>query len=405
MTSTEATGSTVAPAQRGAESGPRHAAVEPQTAGWRRSWAQGAFVWAATHVVFAVATVLNRATGGSPAWQSALQNWRQWDAWSFERLAINGYGTADGDPAFFPLFPLLARALDAVVPGELTVALLVVSNLCGYGALVVLHRLLATEVGPVVADRTVFVFGVFPTAYFLAAPYNHGLFLLLSLGFVYALRRRAWWLAGALGALAGATRSAGVLLVLPFAYEYLRVRGFQWRRVRRDAAWILAVPAGLAAYAAFCWARFGDPLAFSHAQASATWDRSLSWPGQVLWDAVGGLGVRPLSENYPLVFDLGATLLGLALLVGCVWGPWALRRDQRVLPVAAAPILLLPLFVPAGRDDPVLSNARLLLDAAVVFLVLGRALSRLVVERAYLLVALGLQFGFTLMYLRGDWTF
>jgi hypothetical protein len=334
-----------------------------------------------------------------------VDNWRQWDAWSFERLATSGYGTADGDAAFFPLYPLLAHAVDAVVPGGMTVALLVVSNLFGYGALVLLHRLVATEVGSGPADRTIFALGVFPTAYFLAAPYNHGLFLTLALGVLYALRRRAWWLAAGLGALASSTRSAGVLLMLPFAYEYLRVRGFRLRRVRPNAAWILVVPAGLVAYAAFCWARFGDPLAFSHAQAIAAWDRGLSWPGQVLWDAVGQLRERPLTENYSLVFDLAGTLLGVALLVGCLWGPWALRQDQRVLAVAAAPILFLPLFVAAGREDPVLSNARLLLDCAVLFVVLGRALMRRSVERLYLLVALAMQFGFTLMYLRGDWTF
>lgn len=386
---------TAVPAQRAAVAPP--AAVGAQS--WRRSFGQGALVWVATHLVFVIASVVHHAL--SPGGQPGLLAWRQWDAWSFERIAASGYGNADGDTAFFPLYPLLAHLVDAALPGDVLFALLVVSNLCGYGALVLLHRLVATEAGAVVADRTILLFGVFPTAYFLAAPYNHSLFLLLTLGFLYAVRRQAWWLAAVLGALASGTRSVGVLLVLPFAFEYLRVRGYRVRLVRPDAAWILAIPAGLVAYAAYCSARLGDPLAFAHAQSLSTWDRGLSWPGQVLWDTVKGLG----DPSYPLLFDLAGTLLGIALLVGCVWGPWALRRDQWVLPVAAAPILLLPLFVPSGQDNPLLSNARLLLDCAMLFVVLGKALSRPAAERLYVPVALSLQLGLTLLYLRGDWTF
>jgi hypothetical protein len=393
------------PAQRGPGAGPRHAAVEPELAPWRRSWQFAGFAWVATHLVFAIATVLHRALGASPEWQSALENWRQWDAWSYARIATSGYGSAEGDAAFFPLYPLLARAVDGLLPSDATLALLVVSNLCGLGALVLLHRLLVTEAGVAVADRTVFLFGVFPTAYFLAAPYNHSLFLLLTLGFLYALRRRVWWLAAVLGALASATRSAGVLLVLPFVFEYLRVRGFQPRLIRPGIAWVLAIPAGLVAYAVYCWQRLGDPLAFSHAQSLAVWDRTLSWPGQVVWDAVARLREGSLTENYPIAADLAGTLLGVALIVACLWGPWALRRDQWALVVCAAPILLLPLFVAPAQGNPVLSNARLLLDGAILFVVLGRALSRLAYERLYVLVAISLQFGFTLMYLRGDWTF
>ncbi len=43
-----------------------------------------------------------------------------------------------------------------------------------------------------------------------------------------------------------------------------------------DAVALLLVPAGLAAYAAYLWAAFGDPLAFAH--ASAAWDRQPQSP-------------------------------------------------------------------------------------------------------------------------------
>ena len=91
---------------------------------------------------------------------------------------------------------------------------------------------------------------LFPTGFFLVGGYPHGLFLLLAVGSMYAMRRRRWWLAGLLAALAGATRQVGVLLAAPFAYEYLRQCGFNPRRIRADVLSIALVPAGLLAFMA-----------------------------------------------------------------------------------------------------------------------------------------------------------
>jgi hypothetical protein len=45
------------------------------------------------------------------------------------------------------------------------------------------------------------------------------------------------------------------------------------------------------------------------------------------------------------------------------------------------------------------------LDLTVIFLVLGRVGAGRTFERLYVLPAVALQFGFLMMYLRGEWTF
>jgi hypothetical protein len=379
---------------------PAHSGSAAQPS-WRLSALTAFTVFASLRVAYVALTVLGRQL--APTNGSLLRSWLQWDGWQYYRIAEHGYGSLPQDVAFFPLFPMLVHGLNAVLPGDALVPELIVGNLAAYGALVLLHRLVLTELGRPLADRTVWLLGVFPTAYFLAAPYNHSLFLLLAVGCLYAIRRKTWWLAGVLGALAGATRSDGVLLMLPFAYEYLRVRGWDWRRIRGGVLWLAAVPAGLLAFAAYCWSRYDDPLAFSHAQSY--WGKQVSWPGYTLWEAVRQLGERSLVHNYTLAGDLAATVLGIALLVGAVWGPWALDRQQRYLIVYAGPVLLLPLFFPLAQGDPVSGMARYLLDIAVLFVVPARLLGRQSVERATIVVALALQFGYLLMYLRGAWTF
>jgi hypothetical protein len=383
----------------------------PATPPWGRSLLAALWVFAALRVAYLAVTVLGRqlAPGGP-----LIDSWLQWDATKYLNLAQVGYGSPPQDIAFFPLFPLLVHAVDVVLPGNFLVAGLVVTNLAAYGALVLLHRLVATDFDLLLADRTIYLLGVFPTAYFLAAPYNHSLFLVLVLGCLYAIRRRAWWVAGALGALASGTRITGIFLVGPFVWEYLRLRGWTGgvrgsgllvaaRRVRFDALAVVVVPIGLIAFSAFCAVRYGDPLAFSHAQSY--WAKHVSWPGYTLWEALRQLAEHSLRSNYALIGDLAGTALGVALLVGSVWGRWALPRDHWYLVAYAAPVLLMPLFYPLAQADPISGMARYLLDVSVLFVVLARALSRPFLERAYVIVALTLQVGYLLMFLRGLWTF
>jgi hypothetical protein len=373
--------------------------IAEEGGGWRRSFLSALYVWLAARFAYAILTVLAHQLAPEKT-PSLVLAWFQWDATHYYRIALLGYAGVPQSVAFFPLYPLLSAAADPVLPGNLLIAALIVSNVSAYGALVLLHRLATTEFDLPTADRTIFFLSVFPTAYFLAAPYNHSLFLLLCVGCLYAIRRHAWWVAGIAGALASGTRSAGILLLLPFAYEYWRVNG---RRVRWDAAAIALVPGGLVAFAWYCWRARGDALAFSHAQEF--WGKGLDWPGHTIWLAVRQLFERSPAENYHLIGDLGGTALGLALLVACFVGPWALRRDQWYLVAFAGPAFLLPLFFPLAEANPISGTARYLLDVGVLFMLAARAGRHPAVERSYVVVALALQFGYLLMYLRGLWTF
>jgi hypothetical protein len=359
-------------------------------------------LWLAVHAGYVAVTVLHRAVEGPDAAGSPLLDWLRWDAWRYLLIADQGYAAVPEQAAFFPVYPLLYAALDPLLPGDLVVSAMVVSNLAGLGAMVVLHRLVCAETDEAVAGRTVLYLLAFPSAFFLAAPFNHSLFLLLALGFLYALRQRRWWVAGLLGALASGTRPVGVVLVAPFLYEYLRIHlvAARVRRLRFDVAAVALVPAGAVAYVAYCAVVLGDPLAYMHAQA-ATWDKITTWPGDTLWLATHAMITDP---SYPLALDLTTTLAAIAAVALCLAGPWRLREDQWYLAVYAGAVLALPLCVPAP-EAPVQSMTRYVLDAAVLFVVLGRAGGSRTFERLYLLAALAVQYGLLFAYLRGDWTF
>src|SRR3954449_7787516 len=148
----------------------------------------------------------------------------RWDSAWYLDIAHSGY--AGPNSAFFPLYPVLVRGFALVsAPGALLVAAYVVSLAALLGALYLMHRLVTLELRSAeVARLAVLLIAVFPGALWFGAPYSESLFLLLSLGAFYAARTERWWLAGLLAALAAATRSAGLVLLVPLLVLWWRTR-------------------------------------------------------------------------------------------------------------------------------------------------------------------------------------
>ena len=271
----------------------------------------------------------------------------RWDSVWFLEIARDGYASPQ-DAAFFPLYPLLLAATGATVGGGVVVSLAALA-----AALWLLHRLVAIDFGERVAGLCVLLVAVFPGAFFFSAVYSESLFLLLSVGAVYAARTDRWLLAGVAGALAGATRSAGILLLVPLAVMW-------WQAGRPRAGWWLAaVPLGLVAFCVYLEAELGDGLLVFRAQEA--WHRELAVPlvdpVRAAWD-----GARQIVEGEPRTWpvydtawmDVGLFALLVAVLVA-VGG--AVRRLPRAYSGYAAAALALPLLYPAA-GQPLMSLPR-----------------------------------------------
>jgi hypothetical protein len=367
-------------------------------------------LWVITHIGYAVLySIAFWSSGRAPGLRNVLAPWDHWDSNWFTQIATEGYTdrncAAPGcTSAFFPLYPMLVRAVDVVLPGGALPAALIVSNAALLGALTVLYRLVERDFGRVLADRATWYLMAFPTAFFLAVGYNESLFLLLSASCLYALRDGRWLVAGLAGGLAAATRSAGVLLLVPFCYEYVRRCGW---RPRLGVLGALLIPAGLGAYMLYSRARFGDALAFSHAQAN--WGRQADWPWMSFVRTAHNLAAtHPLlaPNGAHLILELWVTLAVIALLVLAFVGPWKMRRDQWALPLYGVALTLVIVSFPSTRPDapfPLYSAPRLALEVIPAFIVLARIGERRTADRLYLLVALSLQGAAIVQYLNGGW--
>src|SRR4051812_24586903 len=143
----------------------------------------------------------------------------RFDAAWYLAIANHGYEVG-GRAAFFPLFPGLVR-----VGGELTgsplLAGILISSGCGLGGLYLLHRLVTLDFGVERARTVVWLAAWFPGALVIPPVSSGSLFRRVSSGAFSAARLGRWPLAGILGAAAAATRSGGVVVIIPLLILYL----------------------------------------------------------------------------------------------------------------------------------------------------------------------------------------
>ena len=208
-----------------------------------------------------------------------------WDAGWYEAIARHGYGGAGHlSLRFFPLVPVLTRAI-ASVPGiGAGAALLVLGNVSSLVAVVliaVLARRESHDAG--LSRRAAWLLCLAPAAFTQVMGYAEGTLLALAIGTFLALRARAWWWAGVLGLAAAATRPVGVLLVVPAAVEGLRSwRRAPWREKAARGAAVVAPGVGFGAFLGFVAWRYGDGLAPLRVQQGSTLRGGLSDPLRTL---------------------------------------------------------------------------------------------------------------------------
>jgi hypothetical protein len=292
----------------------------------------------------------------------------RWDSVWYLRIADSGYGDSAPRAAFFPLYPLLVRSVGELFGGShgaLLASAYLISLAAFLGALVLLHRLTELELGRALARPTLLLLAVFPAALYFGAPYSESLFLLLAVGAFYAARTDRWAWAGAWAGLASATRSAGLLLLLPLALIWWSARP----RRPRDVAWLALAPLGLVAYVAWLGLVEGEALRFLDVQEA--WSRELTVPFAGAWDGLVAAvdGVRQLASGSraPVYFEAAAgdpfriaainVMLFTTLVFAVVACAGVLRRLPRPYGVWVGASLVLPLSFPV-TPQPLMSLPR-----------------------------------------------
>jgi hypothetical protein len=365
---------------------------------WRRAWLTAVATWAIAVASYLLVNAMYWTVTRQNAPQLAqfFNVWNRWDTGHYLTIADTGYDPAKSNPAFFPLYPMLIRYVDPVLPGHGLAAALVVASVACIVALAFIQRLVEDLFETQTAARAVLYLMASPFAFYLVAAYNESLFVALCAGSLYFMHRSRWWSAGLMAGFASGTRYFGVILALPFVIEYLRQREWQWRRIRWDAAAILLVPSGLLAYMTYAAMRWGDPWIFAHLQ-EASWGHQLSPPWRGILDTIDQ--INRVSAASPLdgwavlnVIDLVTVPVVCLLLLLCLVGPWRLGPPSWYLVAFGAAEFLGVLMSPMVTGLPPLHGLpRYALEMLPIFVVLARIGADRGFERAYLFPAIAMQ--------------
>lgn len=233
------------------------------------------------------AVYLVHVRSGDHNWPAAFH---RFDSYWYERIATTGYpdvddrrdlgwtdstGSHQSEWAFFPLYPMLARAVAELTGASIPQAMEVLSWVFALAALVSFKGFARRLLPPHEAGLALMAFALFPFAVFLHVHYAEALFLFVLLTVFNCLIDDRRWQAALLLAILVLVRPNG-LFVLPVAVLFLvEQRRSVWRT---SGILLMFVPTALA-FSAYCYFQYvhtGEAFAFSLAQAG--WGRDLSWP-------------------------------------------------------------------------------------------------------------------------------
>jgi Gpi18-like mannosyltransferase len=197
--------------------------------------------------------------------------------------------------------------------------------------------------------------------------------LVLTVAAFYAARKGNWPAAGVCAGLVSGVRITGVLVGPALLVEYLHQRGWRWREIKPDVAWLALAPAGLVAYMVYLAIAFSDPLDFYHHQYDFPRLETVRTQGGLLHfipSLIDELRVIFISHS----FSEQVQNTGGAMAVGVFIVIFALMLWLRLRPSYTAFAALAgfsPLLI--GRLD---SMSRYIIVAFPIFLVLGMVTER-----------------------------
>ena len=266
------------------------------------------------------------------------------------------YFQVEARAAFFPLYPLLVRAFDRVLPGSEVFAGIFVNALLGLLVVLMVGLLARTLFGIKPAERTMILMALFPGSFVLSFAYSEALLILLSAICLYFLYRRQWLFAGVVAALATATRPNGVAIAAACGVAAL-IAIWQDREWKALIAPLLT-PIGFIAFQWYLRVHTDEDWAWFRVQTEA-WAEGTSFGATALQDTFGFL-THPL--NSPTDVLTTTSLIAMFALIFTAWKkrlPWPM--------VAYVVVVLALMLIP----ETVTARPRFVYTAFPLFLSAG----------------------------------
>ncbi len=330
------------------------AANTPEQISWRRGVAYGfvAFFVARLCVIAgagvqATQQVVDSNKAGEPRPDNAVglitDVLMSWDGRWYMEVARSGYPRfippnityeqVEASGAFFPVFPMLVRTVNFVLPGGDTFAALLTNLVLSLIAIVLVGKLALRLSDMDTAVRAMILFAVFPGSYVLSFAYSEATLIVAAAACLLLLHDERWLLAGIAAAIGTATRPNGVALIAACAVAaaIAIIDRRDWKALIAPAL----SPIGFIGFQYWLGRRTGEQGVWFRIQSEA-WSEGTSF---------GGTAVRTtlsfLSE--PLTSPTDAlTVVSLLAMFGGLWCAW---KRPLPLPILAYVLVVIVLML------------------------------------------------------------
>ena len=341
-----------------------------------------------------VVTYLN--SGPAPPLSTVMYMFNKWDAPHYVDIAKNWYSSS-GDAAnfivFFPFYPILIHLFTFNFDYAILSALLI-SIICSVIAFIYLYKLAKLEFNEGVAVKAVLFLSIFPTAYFLSAPYTEGLFYALVIASIYYARLGKWQLAGVISFFSALTRLAGLLLFPVLVVEYFHQKGWKLKKIDKNVTWTFSALTGFLVYLNINYQVTGNPFTFLTVEAahwSNSFDPRSGLTGAYSWATTASYPSNVTIGIAPIVF----AIFGLAMIGVSIW--------RRLRPVYVVYMVLS--WGLAISTSWWISVPRYIMAMFPMFMLFGLLTRKKAVTIAVALASLATLCYFTVFFALGWWAF
>ena len=259
---------------------------------------------------------------GFPTSSEISSAFNQWDTQSYVHIARDGYPASTVDPhtnylaGFFPGYPILIRLVTTVV-GDPILAGLLISFAAEAVALYYFARLVIAERDAGSARFTIWLFALWPMAFFLTAVYTESTFIALAAAALFYARQddsdRGFAKACLAAGIACSVRVTGIALIPALAWEVL-VR----KRSVLTPRWLMLalVPTPILAFFTYMHVHAADFFAYFTAQSSPSFNHHAAPPWVGLFRTLDNVSVH-LAAHDTFVFG-SEVLFGIAGATLCI---------------------------------------------------------------------------------------
>ena len=348
-------------------------------------------------LVFGIGYAVTYLNSGPDQPLTIIMNmFNHWDAPHYVDIAKNWYvntGDAANFIVFFPLYPILIRLFTFSFT-YINLSALIISNVCSLIAFYYLYKLTKLEFNDSVAVKAVLFLSVFPTAYFLSAPYTEGIFFALVIASIYYARMGKWQFAGLISLFAALTRIAGLLLLPVLAVEYFHQKGWKPRKTDLNILWVFLALAGFLIYLGLNFQVTGSPFTFITVESTHWFNR---------FDPRAGLTAAygwARNASYPANITIGLAPLVFAIFGLLMVGVSFWRRLR--------PVYIVYMFLSWGLAVSTswwISVPRYVMSMFPMFMLFGLLTNKKAINIAIVALSGAMLCYFTILFALGRWAF